>query len=143
MPSNLSEKISSNSDEILAIIQNYFYPVIYFSGSILNILCVVVFWLILFSKNEKNYSKDIFEISFCKSLNDSLLFICNIFSPFFYCNQCLSKDSMVMHIWNIGFNLYLTRVFELVSIYLEILATCSLLFLLNPSLNRYCTILSR
>ena len=129
-----------NCDEISIFIQNYLNLSIYIVGVILNISCVLVFYAILFSKkNKMNHqnenSNDIFKILFIKSLNDSLLFIINIFSPLYYCVSCDSKNSLVMQVWNIVLNEYLARVTQLFSLILEILATFDLLLSINGSLK--------
>ena len=137
------ERLIMNCDEASTIMQIYFYPIMYMSGSILNVLSVIVFYLIVFCKKERDPSQNhIFEILFYKSLNDALLFIFNIFSVFYYCSSCESRYYFVLQIWKIVIDMYFTRVFELVSIYLEIFATFNLLLLLNASFNHYCKIFS-
>ena len=131
-----------NCDNAGSFLQTYVYPVIYYIGSIFNILCAIVLYLIVISKKKQNEnSKNLFEILFAKSLSDSLLFTGNIFSVFYYCNSCDTKYSLVMQIWNIAGNIYLTRVTEFYSINLEILASLELLLSVNSSIKSYISIL--
>ena len=125
-----------SGNDATKFIQTYVYPLVYFSGSILNILSVIVFYFIIFIKKEKHGStKSLFKILFFKSLNDGLLFISNIFSVLYFCRSCESRSSLIMQIWNIGCNYYLIRVTELISIYLEILATLDILLSINVSFH--------
>ena len=133
---------SSNCDRTRSFLDLYADPCIYFLGSILNTCNAIVFYLILSSNKTKNEnSKSLFVILYFKSLNDALLFIGNMFSIFYYCGSCESRNSLVMQIWYIVFQDYLTRVTEFFSICLEILISLDLLLSINTSLKNQLSIL--
>ena len=130
-------KFQINCDEASSFVQTYLFTLIYFGGSLLNILCVIVFRKILYPKIDKakENKNSIFEIFFFKSITDSMLFISNTFSLLYFCQSCESKDSWVMQVWYIVINDYFTRVTQGLSMCLEIIATFDLLLSINTSLK--------
>ena len=126
-----------NCDTADLIVTIDLFPIVYSIGLILNTLCSIIFYRIAFTdKRQKEESNKMFEIYFYKSLNDTFLFFINMFSSFYFCYSCDAKYSLLMSIWYILFNFYLTLILELNSTYLEVLATLDRYLTINPQLKQ-------
>ena len=106
----------------------YLLPVISAVGVVSNLFSTIVFYQII--KMVKMNGR-MFNYLFLKSINDLLQFIFQIFSPVYYCVQCEASRSYASIVWYIGFFYYAECVVELISGWLEVLATLDCLVVIT------------
>ena len=135
----LNKAISCDRGELILTL--YLFPIIFLFGLVLNIVCTVIFYRITFQNTRKQDTNKMFEIYFYKSLNYSLVFLSNIFSPLYYCSSCESRYYLVMQIWYIVFHQYFLVLLGTYSAYLEILATLDRFLIFKPNIKERISIL--
>ena len=106
----------------------YLLPVISAIGILSNLFSTIVFYQII--KMVKVNGR-MYNYLFLKSINDLLQFIFQIFSPVYYCVQCETSRSYGSIVWYIGFFYYAECVVEIISGWLEVLATLDCLVIIT------------
>lgn len=110
----------------------YVYPIVHFSGVVLNTFNTVTFYSIVTSKSVIKSQGYMYYYLFIRSINDLSLFIANLFSVFYFCdNNCAISRTYWVQIWYISCFSYFSLLTELFSTFLDILATYDRFFLIQ------------
>lgn len=108
-----------NKMDIQKKINSYLEQVIIIFGLITNLICCLVFYLII---RGIKVNTQMFKFFFMKSIFDFLLLFFDIFSGFYNFTNCSIRYSYLIQLYNFYFKHFLEQIFRLISVYFEIFA---------------------
>jgi hypothetical protein len=104
------------------IINSYVFTALFASSFIVNLICCIVFIMILRSMRGRE-SGHMFKYLLIKSLCDMFSGFFNLLWPIYSCNHCEIRYSLFIEVWNIWFHEYLSNVLYMASAMFEISAS--------------------
>lgn len=133
---NSTSSISLFCLDMSRIMNVYLGPVKNLTGIILSILNSISFYYLM--KKQKKTQGFLYKYLFIRSIDETILFIANSFSIFYFClSKCSSSTSYIMQIWKIYFYFYVSFVTIMYSTFLDILASIDRFFLINSLFKKF------
>jgi hypothetical protein len=128
-----NEESSCPLKEASSMINNFILPLISAFGIVINLFGSLVFFQMI---KKIKIECHMFKYLMVKSIDDTLRFICQIFSPLYYCENCnLQNSSYAGVLWYIWFYYYNECALEFCSSWMEVLATLDFYCLIKKKMK--------